>query len=74
MPNDNLTTNRTQILPSVRINRLRDNGSFEEAAYVVLNHLGEFKRAYLNKFDEEILSFIEKISDYRLNQETTRQY
>ncbi|WDD36691.1 hypothetical protein PQG02_36955 (plasmid) [Nostoc sp. UHCC 0926] len=68
---ENSTTNKTQILPSNRINRLRDNRSFEEAAYAVLKDLGEFKRAYLNKFEEEILSFIEKISDYRLNQETT---
>ncbi|MEH2390118.1 MAG: hypothetical protein V7K21_00095 [Nostoc sp.] len=29
VPNDNLTTNRTKILPSDRINRLRDDGNFE---------------------------------------------
>ncbi|MEH2254611.1 hypothetical protein [Nostoc sp.] len=35
-----------------RINRLRDNGNFEEAAYAVLKHLGELKRPYLTKFEE----------------------
>ncbi|MEH2425210.1 MAG: hypothetical protein V7K48_31200 [Nostoc sp.] len=39
-------------LISDRINRLRDNGNFEEAAYAVSKHLGELKRPYLTKFEE----------------------
>ena len=58
---------------AICINRLRDNGNFEEAAYAVLKHLGELKRPYFTKFKEEILSFIEKNIGLQINQETTRQ-
>ena len=42
--------------PGVGINRLQNNGNFEEAAYAVLKHLEDLKRPYLTKFEEEILA------------------
>ena len=43
-----------------RIRRLRENKNLEEAACVVLKHLGELKHPYLTAFEEELLSVIEK--------------